>query len=850
VENVGRYRIDRVLGSGAFATVWLGHDDELDVDVAIKILAENWLHDADIRQRFLDEARILWRAQSPNIVRIHHIDVLEDGRPYLVMAFADQGSLEDRIRDRVTNRRQFSVTEAVEISVAIATGLEAAHALNIVHRDLKPSAVLFQSIPGTDRTQLVLADFGIAKSIAQSKTTVATGTPHYMAPEQAEGRVDRRTDVYSAAVILYELLAGRVPYAFDSFAEVIKAQTAAPPAAIDLLRPDTPPALASAVAKALSRNPDDRFGNATEWKNALIAAVPGGAPAPTAPATTAPAVPLAGAEPPMAATMTAEQFLAAQAAAGVAGAADKSPPPSGGAEPASGGAPPPPAGQSPAPPPPPPPAGGPPPPPPSPAGGSPAPPPPPAAGGPPPPPPPGGPPPPPTPGGPASVPPPPQRKRKPKMLWPLLGVAAAVALVVGGLVFLTGGEEEGPDLTEVFAEPVASIGIDPFTPSLVPTPAAIPAVPAVDTATIERVVELLNPPVGDLSDIEFPDLGIPGIKVPGLPQPPIDGDGDGEGDGDGDGDNGGSVVTVAGAAPGLYGGTEILDTCDKEALIGFMQENIDKAAAWAGVQGIEVDDIPEFIRDLTDVILQVDTRVTNHGFRNGNANPINSVLQAGTAVLVDAFGVPRVRCFCGNPLQPAFELAVNVTVRGTPWPGFDLDNTVVVQAVDEIVDIVLDDILGPLRFTKPIGAGATPPTSTTPPTTTEPATTTTTIVLGTGDVQVTLRWTGDADFDLHVIDPDGFEIYWDNARSPSNGTLDVDMVPICGTVDNNVENVFWPEGGSIPGEYQAFVVHYETSCAASAEYELELKIDGEVAASDSGTLAVGETSIPISATSD
>jgi hypothetical protein len=169
---------------------------------------------------------------------------------------------------------------------------------------------------------------------------------------------------------------------------------------------------------------------------------------------------------------------------------------------------------------------------------------------------------------------------------------------------------------------------------------------------------------------------------------------------------------------------------------------------------------------------------------------------------------------------------------------------VVVQAIEEVLGFDLDDILGALRFVKPVGALAAPPT-----TTTTPPATTTTIVLGTGDVQATLRWTGDADLDLHVVDPEGVEIYFDNARSPSGGTLDVDMVPDCGDSTNKVENVFWPEGGSIPGVYQAYVEHYEgSSCGGSASYQLELKIDGEVAASDSGTLSVGEQSAPISAT--
>jgi hypothetical protein len=425
-------------------------------------------------------------------------------------------------------------------------------------------------------------------------------------------------------------------------------------------------------------------------------------------------------------------------------------------------------------------------------------------------------------------------------LLPLIGLAVVAGAIVGGLVFLTGGNEEGPDITEVFAEPVASTGIDPFTPTIVPQPTALPAIPAVDTATVERVVDLLNPPVGELSGIDFDDFVVPGLNVtpPGLdlgdPEEQVT-------------DTAETVVsTVAGAAPGLYGGTEILNSCDKDALIRFMQENLEKAAAWAGVQDIDVDDIPDFIENLTDVILQVDTRVTNHGFRDGVANPINSVLQAGTAVLVDIFGVPRVRCFCGNPLLPAIELSASATVRGTPWPGFDLSNTVVVQALQEVLEFDLNDILSNLRFVKPVGGLpiVTPETTTTAPTTT------TTIELGTGDVQATLRWSGDADLDLHVVDPEDFEIYFEAPVSSSGGTLDVDMVPTCGDSGaSNVENVFWPEGGSIPGEYQAFVVHYEGSCGSPGTYQLELKIDGEIVASDTGTLSVGERSSPISASS-
>ncbi len=811
MDNIGRYRTERVLGSGAFATVWLAHDDDLNVDVAIKVLADNWAKDEDVRRRFIEEARILWQADSPHIIGIHHMDELPDGRPYFVMAVADRGALEDRMRQRAVDRLQFTVDEACDLSIDIASGLEAAHQLGVVHRDLKPSAILFRTDPAgrsPDDEILVLADFGIAKSLARAKTTIATGTPHYMAPEQAEGRVDERTDLYSAGIILYELLAGRVPYAFDSLPAVVKAQAAGPPVDITLLRPDVPPALASALSRVLSLDPDSRFESATAWREALTRAEE------TPDAVSIPPPPAAAA--PLAETMGPEAFRAAQAELGPPAAPPPTPPaqPPGGPPPAA----PPPGQPTPAQPP---------------AGTPPSTPPPgPPPGGPPPGPPPGGPPGPPPAGPPGGgIPPSPERpRRKRGFITPLLIALILATVSIAAIVVLTGGEEEGPDLSEVFAEPVTFPGVDAFSGTMVPTSVDVPAG---DDGTIARIISLLNPPIGSLSEIDFPEFELPSGGTPPTTGPgetpttaaPI-------------------VTTLAGSSPGLYGGTNIIDACSKDQLIDFLATNPDKAQAWADVQGISLEALPSYIASLTDAVLQVDTRVVNHGFRNGVANPINSVLQAGTAVLLDAFGVPRTRCMCGNPLLPAVELVAGATVSGTTWPGFDLAQAVAVSAVGQVTDFDLTDIVTGRRFIKPIGSGPTPPP---PTTTTTTVAATTTTVLGTGDVQATLRWTGDSDFDLHVIDPEGIEIFYSNASSPSGGILDVDSIPECGVdTGEHAENVFWPEGESISGTYQAFVVHFST-CAAAASYQLEIKIDGVVVVSDSGTLAPGEQSNPISA---
>ena len=122
-KYIGRYRAERVVGSGAFATVWLAEDETLAAPVAIKVLAENWSHDDEVRQRFLEEARILWRADSDHIVRIHNVDQLPDGRPYFVMDFADRGTLQRRMQRPHPTSGRWSIDEAIAISLWIADGL-------------------------------------------------------------------------------------------------------------------------------------------------------------------------------------------------------------------------------------------------------------------------------------------------------------------------------------------------------------------------------------------------------------------------------------------------------------------------------------------------------------------------------------------------------------------------------------------------------------------------------------------------------------------------------------------------------------------------------------------------------
>lgn len=181
------------------------------------------------------------------------------------------------------------------------------------------------------------------------------------------------------------------------------------------------------------------------------------------------------------------------------------------------------------------------------------------------------------------------------------------------------------------------------------------------------------------------------------------------------------VRTVNANTAGLYGGTLNNASCNQDQLITFLQQNPEKAAAWAGVFGIPVSDIPVFVKGLTPVVLVADTAVTNHGFDNGKATAVPAVLQAGTAVLVDKYGTPTVKCYCGNPLLPPPALG-QVRYSGKQWPGFTPGGITVVQASTVVIqNFVLVDVVSGQAIVRPAGStgasdsvqGATP-TLTTP----------------------------------------------------------------------------------------------------------------------------------------
>jgi eukaryotic-like serine/threonine-protein kinase len=206
-ERLGRLRVLGPLGSGAFATVWHALDPDLDCPVAVKVLADNWARRADVRERFLTEARLLRRVDSDRVVRVYDVGTLDDGRPYLVMTYADGGSLGDRLA-----AGPLPAAEALAVLDQVAEGLDALHAKGIVHRDVNPHNVLLLDQPAPDGLpgrRVLLADLGIAKDLQwASGLTQPAGTGDYRAPEQRQYSADvgPASDVYALAMLARTLL--------------------------------------------------------------------------------------------------------------------------------------------------------------------------------------------------------------------------------------------------------------------------------------------------------------------------------------------------------------------------------------------------------------------------------------------------------------------------------------------------------------------------------------------------------------------------------------------------------------------------------------------------------------------
>jgi serine/threonine protein kinase len=265
-SRLGRYAVRRRIGSGGFATVWLAYDEQLDSPVAIKVLAENWTEDSHVRQRFLEEGRFLRKVESPHVVTVYDAGSLDDDRPYLVMSYADQGTLADRLEgDGLT------VPQACEVVRQVGEGLHALHQRGVLHRDIKPANVLFRTVDPEHEGTLVRAmvgDLGLGKALdVSSRLTMIAGTPSYVAPEQAQGEhLDARADQFSLAALAFLMLSGRPAYSHSSLSAA-----AEPPPPPPLSTPDRafPKPVDDVVRRALAANRDQRYPDVPSFIEAL-----------------------------------------------------------------------------------------------------------------------------------------------------------------------------------------------------------------------------------------------------------------------------------------------------------------------------------------------------------------------------------------------------------------------------------------------------------------------------------------------------------------------------------------------------------------------------------------------------
>ena len=249
-----RYELEELVGTGGMSTVFRARDRQLERRVAIKILHEHYAADPEYLERFRREARAVARLSHPNIVTV--IDRGDDGgRQYIVFEHVDG----ENLKELVLRSGRLPVRRALELALAIADGLSFAHDHGLVHRDVKPQNVLLNQ-----EGEVKVTDFGIARSLhvehGVTQTGTVLGTGEYLAPEQASGKpVSPATDVYSLGIVLWELLAGDVPFVGENFVAVALRHVNEPPPDLRQRRPDVTPRLEAAIERALAKDPARRF---------------------------------------------------------------------------------------------------------------------------------------------------------------------------------------------------------------------------------------------------------------------------------------------------------------------------------------------------------------------------------------------------------------------------------------------------------------------------------------------------------------------------------------------------------------------------------------------------------------
>jgi serine/threonine-protein kinase len=270
-KTIGKVRIEKLLGRGGTAEVYLGWHLTLERPVAVKVLHSYIEEEPLLLDRFQREARVVAGLRHSNIVQIFDFDTA-DGHPYIVMEYLKGPTLAAYLRNLHHRKKRLPVDQVARVLNELSTALDYAHRHSVIHRDIKPGNIMLHSNtedipldgPLTGDVEVVITDFGLVRIMNATNQTTAgnvSGTPAYMSPEQARGDpTDHRTDIYSLSVVLYEMVAGHLPFEGDSTLVVLHQQIHTPPPPI----PGVSPRVQKVMDRALQKNPDDRYQTARE----------------------------------------------------------------------------------------------------------------------------------------------------------------------------------------------------------------------------------------------------------------------------------------------------------------------------------------------------------------------------------------------------------------------------------------------------------------------------------------------------------------------------------------------------------------------------------------------------------
>src|SRR5690349_5416561 len=280
----GRYQLRDLLGQGGMASVHLAYDSVLDRQVAVKTLHTELGREPAFRERFRREAQAVAKLTHTNIVSV--FDTGEDSldgmtTPYIVMEFVEGRPLGSVLDEDVRQYGAMPADKALKITADVLAALEISHEMSLVHRDIKPGNVMM-----TKRGVVKVMDFGIARAMqsgvtSMTQTGMVVGTPQYLSPEQALGRgVDARSDLYSVGIMLFQLVTGRLPFEADSPLAIAYAHVQETPVAASSVNRSLPPAVDALIARALKKNPNERFVSAESMRDECLRVAQSFQPAP------------------------------------------------------------------------------------------------------------------------------------------------------------------------------------------------------------------------------------------------------------------------------------------------------------------------------------------------------------------------------------------------------------------------------------------------------------------------------------------------------------------------------------------------------------------------------------------